>query len=132
MQVMVVDDNLSLRRALARVVRRIGLTVAAQASSGQEALAALALHSIDLIITDCQMPVMDGLTFTRRLRSSGSQIPVVMLSGQTEPLVHRAAARAGVNAFLLKPVVPDRLLDTIQQLFPDWAVCNDAAASSVA
>jgi DNA-binding response OmpR family regulator len=104
MRVFLVDDDLRQRRLLGRVIRRHGWEVVGEAADGAEALALLSGLEVDLIITDCQMPQLDGLSLCRRLRRLGMAAPVIMVSGQRSTQVRRAALAAGAAEYLLKPV----------------------------
>src|SRR5262249_43982132 len=95
--------------------KRIGLESVSHASNGEEALAMLPKLRPDLIITDCQMPGMDGIRLTRALRATGVEVPIIMLSGATERAVIDSAKRAGVTRFLAKPVELADLRDALQQ-----------------
>jgi len=86
MNVYLIDDDAALRQAVARFMERFGFLVLGEAGNGADALRALSDPCLqlrpDLIISDCQMPVMDGLSFARRFRAMGRPTPMVMLSGQ--------------------------------------------------
>src|SRR5205085_6281862 len=99
--------RLSIRRAL----RQIGFDGAeiAEAGDGAEALQRLEDASgggrtMRLIVTDCQMPNMDGIRLTRALRAAGISVPILMLSGVDDRAIVNAALTAGVSNFLHKPV----------------------------
>ena len=124
MHVYLIDDDAALRQAVARFMERFGLRVLGEAGNGEEALAALtdmtrALRP-DLIISDCQMPVMDGLSFARRFRALGGRTPMLMLSGQGGDEVVVAALDAGFNAFVAKPVTGHLLADAIRLVLPGF------------
>jgi DNA-binding response OmpR family regulator len=116
MRVLQVDDDDRIREALSRLLRENGFEVSSYAD-GMDGLAALPLVAPELIITDCQMPRMDGITFTRSVRAAGCPVPVIMLSGQTDPAVVQIALAAGVDHYLHKPLRPALLLETIRS-FP--------------
>ena len=80
MNVYLIDDDANLRQAVARFMERFGFLVLGEACNGAEALSALAALRPDLIISDCQMPVMDGLSFARRFRALGRTTAMVMVS----------------------------------------------------
>ena len=75
----------------------------------------------DLILTDCQMPRMDGIALVRHLRARGDETPVIMLSGHHDACVADLARAAGVNFFLPKPLSTDLLRDALAQTLPNWA-----------
>ncbi|MGB7161088.1 MAG: response regulator transcription factor [Tepidisphaeraceae bacterium] len=120
MDVFLIDDNTALRRGVALFMERFGLRVLGEAGNGAEALSALVTLRPDLIISDCQMPVMDGLSFARRFRAQGRATPMVMLSGQDGAEVVVAAIDAGFNAFVPKPVTGHLLADAIRLVLPDF------------
>jgi len=120
MNVYLIDDDANLRQAVARVIERFGLRVLGEAGNGAEALSALVMLRPDLIISDCQMPVMDGLSFARRFRATGRRTPMLMLSGQCSEEVVVAAIDAGFNGFVLKPVTGHLLADAIRLVLPDF------------
>jgi CheY-like chemotaxis protein len=84
-----------------------------EAADGQEALSVLAQRHVDVVISDLCMEPMDGVEFTRRLRTPRNglnpYVPVLMVSGHTEAARVRDAIAAGVTEFLAKPLVPANL-----------------------
>ena len=104
MRVVVVEDDLRLRSVLAVFFRSIGADVLAAPADGLEALELLESLHPDLIVTDCQMPRLDGISLVRRLRARGDRTPIIMLSGQTEPTIRNLALSAGANQYLTKPL----------------------------
>ena len=121
MRVLVVEDDLQLRAVLAIFCRTLGAEVLAESADGVEALDQLQTCSPDLILTDCQMPRMDGIALVRQLRARGDRTPVIMISGQLDPQVIERAYDAGVSHYLPKPLTPGSLTDAIGQTFPNWA-----------
>ena len=124
MHVYLIDDDAALRAAVARFMERFGFRVLGEAGNGAEALRALADVGLalrpDLIISDCQMPIMDGLSFARRFRALGRRTPMVMLSGQDSAEIVVAALDAGFNAFVPKPVTGHLLADAIRLVLPNF------------
>ena len=118
MQVYLIDDDAHLRSVVGRLMREFGLDVVGEAGNGRDALRALDRVHPDLIVTDCQMPQMDGISFARALRAGGNDTPVIMLSGQHCEEVVSAAIEAGVNCFVAKPVDPRLLADAIRMILP--------------
>jgi two-component system chemotaxis response regulator CheY len=115
MHALVIDDDARLRQVLNRLLRCGGFDTVDEAADGEEALTALGSIHPDLILTDCQMPRMDGIAFVRQLRARGDRTPVIMLSGQGDPHVVVTAVKAGVNNYLPKPIHPDVLFEKITQ-----------------
>jgi len=115
LRLIIVENDPVLRRAMAQVLKRDGMQVLAQPSDGAEALEAMERLSPDVILTDCDMPHVDGIEFVQRLRAAGDLTPVVMLSGQTEPAQIAQATAAGVNRYLIKPVTAETLASVLRQ-----------------
>ena len=126
MNVYLIDDDAALRQAVGRFMERFGFAVLGEAANGADALAALASPQLqirpDLIISDCQMPVMDGLSFARRFRALGRATPMLMLSGQDNAEVVVAAIDAGFNAYVPKPITGALLADAVRLVLPGMAI----------
>ncbi len=126
MNVYLIDDDAPLRHVVGRFMERFGFLVLGEAPNGAEALEALSDPGLklrpDLIISDCQMPVMDGLSFARRFRALGRPTPMLMLSGQDDAGVVVAAMDAGFNAFVPKPITGSMLADAIRLVLPDFPI----------
>jgi CheY-like chemotaxis protein len=123
MDVLVIDDDPRMRLAVRRALRQLGFewTSIAEACDGGDALRRLEAqpdpsHCPRLIVTDCQMPNMDGIRLTRALRAAGVAVPILMLSATDDRAVVQAALTAGVSRFLHKPADLDELRDAIHQL----------------
>lgn len=108
------DDDADFRLLMERLLahRRPGLACVAF-SNGIEALAYLADHEADFVITDFRMPSMDGLQFIGRLRAAGSRVPIAMISGNG---VANEAFAAGANVFLSKADIPGKLDEVLRCL----------------
>jgi len=118
-RVLLIDDEAAGRVAMARLLRSCGAKVVGEAEDGAvglEVLRGLGADGADLIITDCQMPKMDGITFTAAVRAAGDRTPVLMLSAQGHFQVIDAARAAGVSRYLRKPVEMGALVEAIWQL----------------
>ena len=115
MRLLLVDDDVPMRQSLAKLVKAACLEVVAEAANGREALAAAVVSHPDLIITDCQMPVMDGIALTKSLRELGDRTPVIMLSGQDDQSAIRHALEVGVTRYVRKPLDPKTLMSAIAE-----------------
>ncbi len=116
--ILIVDDNEQMRLVLARMVKRTWTDASlAEAAHGAEALSAVAQQHPDLIISDYQMPVMDGLALVRTLRAQGATMPILALSSQ--PSARKTILAAGADHFLLKPVTLGTFAQTLRTLLPD-------------
>jgi signal transduction histidine kinase len=101
--VLVVDDNALNRRVARALLEKLGGRVV-EANDGQQALDVLAQQGVDVVLMDLQMPVLDGLDATRRLRERQFQAPIVGLTASAGPDTAAACRAAGMNGCLSKPV----------------------------
>jgi len=113
-KVLLVDDEELVRQLLARILAEAGFIVE-QADNGASALqAARRLNgSLDLVITDIDMPVMDGLEFARSLRQTDRRIPFLFITGVDPALVYEAGFQARI---LWKPFTPDAFMEAVTQM----------------
>ncbi len=107
-QVLVVDDDVAMRKVVRAMLMSIGVRTIREAADGPSGLDAVRDHPIDVVILDWEMPGPDGAAFMRILRSPGTfpkpAMPVIMLTGHGERSCVIEAIKLGVNEFLLKPV----------------------------
>lgn len=115
--VLVVDDDEDTRELLAEVLRHRGFTVTTS-DSGSECLAAIARADVNIavVLTDVEMPGMNGIELCRRIRSDYPRIVAIVMSGRLTPSTIEEVERSGATAFLKKPVdisTLDRMLRTV-------------------
>ena len=117
--ILIVDDCDTTRRLLSYMVKEAGYTPV-PASNGLEALEKLALHDISLVLTDMNMPGMDGIELTRQIKGDDRyrDIPVIMLTTETGEEDRELGMEAGVDLYLTKPVTSKRLAYEIRKLLP--------------
>jgi len=101
--ILVVDDDISCQKLLGIFLKSEGFDVRTT-SGGIEALEILKYHKFRMIITDFNMPDMDGMELAARAREQNPGTPVVMITGSTKPDVIEAAVRAGISEVFSKPV----------------------------
>lgn len=107
-RVLLVEDNAVNQRVARRHLERLGLDVAV-ADNGQQALDCIATDHYDLVLMDCQMPVLDGLAATRRIRAQGINTPILALTADAMEASRTACIKAGMDAVLTKPVKREHL-----------------------
>ncbi|MEI8362520.1 MAG: Hpt domain-containing protein [Betaproteobacteria bacterium] len=114
---LVVDDSLTMRKVLSRVLEREDFEVIT-ANDGMDAIQKLQSFTPDIILTDIEMPRMDGFEFTRYVRDNEKtlNIPLIIISSRTAEKHRNVAKELGVNAYLGKPVQDDVLMEQVNAL----------------
>jgi len=115
--IMIVDDSASLRQVVGIALKAEGYAVI-EGSDGVDALAKLTGQKIHLIISDVNMPNMDGITFVKAVKQLPSYkfTPVIMLTTEFTEQKKQAGQAAGAKAWVVKPFKPDQLLNAVQKL----------------
>jgi len=118
MKVLIVDDQKSVRQMTRMTLEQIGVRHIMEAENGVAALATAGTQPLDLIISDYNMPEMDGLGLLRAVRSHPAvrKVPFILLTGRGDKELVVMAAQAGVNNYLVKPFTPDILRTKIEQV----------------
>ncbi|MCY0966804.1 sigma-54-dependent transcriptional regulator [Parathalassolituus penaei] len=114
MEVLVVDDEELVRKSLAQTLEIEGADVVT-AANGREALAHIHTGWAGVVVTDINMPVMDGMALLREIRLIDADLPVIMLTGHGDVSIAVDAMRQGAYDFLEKPFSTDVLLETVQR-----------------
>ena len=117
--ILLVDDSATIRSVLKVYLMGLGREFV-EAEDGVRALRLVRLMDVELIIADVNMPVMDGLAFTRELRASADgrlrSVPVILLTSEQGPEIEVKGREAGVQAILHKPVDPGQLTREVEPL----------------
>ena len=113
--ILVIDDDPSLRRSLARLLRSAGLAVETFARAA-ELLAFERPPRPSCLVLDLHLPDMDGYELLRKIVAEAPDLPVIVLTGETGERKRLRALQDGAGAFLTKPFEDDRLLDEIHRL----------------
>lgn len=118
-KILLVDDSTTLLMSMEGVLKRAGFEVAT-AKSGDEALKKLAAFKPDLMITDLNMPGMDGIELIKQAKKTPAMRfkPILMLTTESQQEKRLEAKAAGATGWLVKPVKPDELLQVIRQVVP--------------
>lgn len=114
-RILVVDDDRAVRESLVRALGLEGYEVSA-ANDGAKALDVLRTDTPDVLVLDVMMPVVDGLTVCRVLRSEKNRVPVLMLTARTETSDRVAGLDAGADDYLPKPFALEELLARVRSL----------------
>ncbi|WP_010162624.1 response regulator [Sphingomonas sp. PAMC 26617] len=115
--ILTVDDSPSLRMAIKIALTGAGYAVT-EAGDGCEGLQKASAGTFDMIITDLNMPNMDGLTMIRELRKSAAHCgtPIIFLTTESDDSVKQAAKAAGATGWLVKPFVPEQLIKVARKV----------------
>jgi len=117
MKIMVVDDCRTTRKLLGLYLKAKGFDIVF-AENGLDAMEKLATDNINLILSDLNMPYMDGIEFIKTLRSDPywSHMPIIMVSTEADFEERERAFKAGANGYIVKPVTADMVIEKIRNL----------------
>jgi len=113
---LIVDDSATDRKIINRLLSSTGWIDSKEVTSGKDLLKVFGKVDPDIIITDIMMPVMDGYEVAKALREKGFEKPIIAVSGRSEISERKKISAAGIDAFLLKPLNLQLLLDKIDEL----------------
>jgi two-component system chemotaxis response regulator CheY len=115
--IMIVDDSASMRRVVGIALKGAGYEVI-EGCDGKDALAKLTGQKVHLIISDVNMPVMDGIAFLKAVKQMPAYkfTPVIMLTTESAEEKKREGQSAGARAWVVKPFQPEQLVGAVQRL----------------
>ena len=115
--IMIVDDSASIRTVVGIALRGEGYAVI-EAKDGQDAINKLTGQKVNLIISDVNMPVMDGITFVKHVKQMAAYkfTPIIMLTTESDESKKREGQAAGARAWVVKPFKPEQMLAAVQRL----------------
>jgi two-component system chemotaxis response regulator CheY len=117
---LIVDDSSVMRKIVERALRQAGLDtlVVHEAGSGAEGLEVLKSKSVDLILSDINMPTMDGLEFLRQIRAQNlaQNVPVVMITTESSEEHVKQAIQAGARGYIRKPFTAEQVKERVLPL----------------
>jgi len=113
---LIVDDSASMRQLVAFTIKDAGYDVLL-AENGKDALEKMSRAKVDMVITDLNMPEMDGITFIRELRGKADYkfIPIVMLTTESQEAKKQEGRAAGASGWIVKPFSPSQLMDVVKK-----------------
>jgi len=117
--ILVVDDDASMRTLVRRMLSRIGIANVTEAEGGAQALGLLEAAAVDLVICDWNMPTMSGMELFARARLLKPDLLFLMLTGRADAESQAAAKQAGVAAFMVKPISAPELKLQVSRLLGD-------------
>lgn len=115
--IMVVDDSSAIRQSITFVLEQAGYEVV-QAQDGTDAVSKLAGRTFDLVISDVNMPHMDGIALTRYIRQSATHkfVPILMLTTESQTEKMQEGKAAGATGWIVKPFETEKLLSVVKKL----------------
>jgi len=115
--VMIVDDSISIRQVVGLTLRGAGYQVI-EGSNGRDALAKLGGQKVNLIVSDVNMPEMNGIEFVKAVKAQPEYrfLPIIMLTTESGDEKKREGQAAGARAWVVKPFKPEVLLNAVQKL----------------
>ncbi len=119
MKILVVDDFSTMRRIIKNLLKDLGFTNIQEADDGSTALPMLQQGDFDFVVTDWNMPGMQGIDLLREIRASDSlkHLPVLMVTAEAKKEQIVAAAQAGVNGYVVKPFTAATLKEKLDKIF---------------
>jgi two-component system chemotaxis response regulator CheY len=115
---LVVDDSQAMRRSIMYALQRLSGMVCTEAQDGADGLKKLTQGRFDLVLTDINMPLMDGLKLISHIRQATDHrsVPIVVITTEGAAADRERAMRLGASAYLVKPVQAKVVLDTVKDL----------------
>ncbi len=115
--ILAVDDSPTIRQMVSMTLKEAGHKVI-EAKDGREGLQAAQRQSVDLVLTDINMPVMDGISLCTELRKLGNYrfTPILILTTESSADMKQKGKAAGATGWLVKPFNPDKLLATVKRV----------------
>jgi CheY-like chemotaxis protein len=126
-RVLVVDDNEALSEVIALMLSGCGYRCES-AKNGVEAMQRVRKARFDAVVTDLEMPVMDGIALTKELRQSFSNLPVMIMTGRSDEDCKEVAFRAGAREFLSKPFEVSELTGKLHKMLLGHTLAKDQGA----
>ncbi|UWN48841.1 Chemotaxis protein CheY [Alcanivorax sp. ALC70] len=119
MSILVVDDFPTMRRIVRSLLKELGFTNVEEAEDGQEALTKLKAGGFDFVVSDWNMPNLDGLEMLKQIRADEGMksLPVLMVTAEAKKDNIVAAAQAGANGYIVKPFTAVTLEEKLNKIF---------------
>ena len=120
-RILIVDDFSTMRRIIRNILKQLGFENVEEAENGADAYEKLDGDKYDFVITDWNMPVMDGIGLLKKIRTDPAMktLPVLMVTAEAEKDKVVAAIQAGVNNYIVKPFTAEVLKEKMDKIFEE-------------
>lgn len=115
MRFLIVDDSSNMRRVQRRTLETLGFTDIVEAEDGEEALELFRTTRPDVVVTDWDMPKMNGLALAKEIRQIDKDLPIIMVASESAREKVIEAIQAGITDYLIKPFMPDTFCAKIKK-----------------
>ena len=119
--ILIVDDSAIMLNLIKQALAPDGYTLVS-ARNGEEGVAAFRENTVDIVITDINMPVMDGIGLIREVRKVDTEIPVFALTSEADEEMREKGRQAGANGWIVKPFQPPQFRDIIKQVIERFRI----------
>jgi len=118
LQALIVDDSEAMRKQLAYALQRLGGVSTSEASDGADAWRKLSTATFDIVLTDINMPLLDGLKLVAMVRAGGAhqRVPIVVITTEGAEADRKRAMSLGASAYLVKPVQATQVVEAVRAL----------------
>lgn len=120
-KILIVDDSSTMRKIIARSLRQAGFEIneIVEAENGQAGLEKLGTVGVGMILTDINMPVMDGLSFIENLRANPQweKVPIIVITTEGAESMTKEAIKKGANNLVKKPFTPEQIKEKLSPYF---------------
>ena len=118
-RILIVDDSTTMRKIIARSLRQAGFDIGeiVEAENGQAGLEKLNAQAFGLVLTDINMPVMDGLTFIGKIRANSAweRTPIIVITTEGAEAMAKEAVKKGANNLVKKPFTPEQIKEKLER-----------------
>ncbi len=120
LNVLVVEDSPPMRKMIVFALSRVKTLSVVEADDGVDALRRLAATKFDLVITDINMPILDGLKLVKRLRADETyqHVPIIIITTEGAAEDRQRALALGANAYITKPIQAAQVLKVVREMLP--------------
>lgn len=116
---LIIDDSATMRQLINIILKKSGCKNVMDAPNGRVGLEKLAAKPVDIVLTDIDMPEMNGLEFIERAREQYADLPIIVLSTHGDEATRDKGLMLGANDYLTKPLSSFKLMEMMEKIFPE-------------